>query len=232
MSKQAMNAEYLRRTFDYSEETGVFTWKESRGCVRKGATAGHKDAIGYVQIHIEGTLYRAHRLAWVYVYGEAPKGSIDHMDGNKSNNSITDLRDVTLSKNMLNQHRAHRNNKSGYLGVCKNGTGWRAEIKLLGKKVNLGTYNTPEEASFAYQEQKKRLLSESDQTTPPDTEGVRRDAERLQHLCNSVRCASANIDGKHGWNFLHGKGWTVGATFREAIDASMDAAIAAQGGVS
>lgn len=63
-------------------------------------------------------------------------------------------------------------------------------------------------------------------TTPPDTEAMRRDAERLQHLCNSVRCASANIDGKHGWNFLHGHGWTTGATFREAIDA----AIAAQGG--
>ena len=62
-------------------------------------------------------------------------------------------------------------------------------------------------------------------TTPPDTEALRRDAERLQHLCNSVRCASANIDGKHGWNFLHGHGWTTGATFREAIDA----AIAAQG---
>jgi hypothetical protein len=60
-----------------------------------------------------------------------------------------------------------------------------------------------------------------------DKSYLQADVARLEHLCKSVRCASANIDGKHSWNFLYGHGWTVGATFREAIDA----AIAAKGNV-
>ena len=50
------------------------------------------------------------------------------------------------------------------------------------------------------------------------------DAARLEHLCESVRCSSANIDGNHGWNFLHGYGWKTGATFREAVDSAMSEA--------
>ena len=52
-------------------------------------------------------------------------------------------------------------------------------------------------------------------------EAVVRDAERMEHLCKSVRCSSANIDGNHSWNFNYGHGWKMGANFREAVDRSM-----------
>lgn len=152
--------DYLKEVLDYSETTGVFTWKKSVGKCRPGDKAGYADALGYVQIGLADKLHRAHRLAWMYVYGAFPDDFIDHIDGCKGNNAILNLRSVTHAENLLNQVRPRRDNTSGYMGVGKNGSGWRAVITVSGRRISLGTYATPEEASIAYEAQKKILLKD------------------------------------------------------------------------
>jgi len=77
-------------------------------------------------------------------------GVIDHINGNRSDNRITNLRDVTNTRNLLSFRKTNHNNSSGFIGVNKNHNGWRAEIKVNYQNINLGTYPTKEEASIAY----------------------------------------------------------------------------------
>ena len=103
---------------DYNSETGVFTWKKSgRGRFKRaGATAGGDRGDGYFVLCVNRKQWLAHRLAWVVHYGEEPPEIIDHIDRNKSNNAISNLRDGTGGKNELNMN-AHRDGKLGIFGV-------------------------------------------------------------------------------------------------------------------
>jgi hypothetical protein len=101
----------LHSILDYNEITGIFTWKmQVSNKIKVGNTAGILDR-GYIRIGIGGKIYYAHRLAWLYVYGEWPELLIDHIDGNKSNNAIDNLREATKSQNMQNRG-VQKNNKS------------------------------------------------------------------------------------------------------------------------
>lgn len=111
---------------------------------------------GYIQIHVCGRLYYAHRLAWLNVHGAWPENMIDHIDGVKSNNRIANLRDVTSQTNCQNQHRAHSRNKTGLLGVQARGERFFARILVDGHHTHLGTYDTPEEAHKAYVAEKRK----------------------------------------------------------------------------
>jgi hypothetical protein len=104
----------------------------------------------YWQICIDGQIYRAHRLAWFYVYGEWPKEHIDHIDGCGTNNRIDNLRDVTNQKNHTNTKVA-KNNTSGVKGVCwyKPYSKWRARINVYGNEISLGYHETLEAAAAA-----------------------------------------------------------------------------------
>jgi len=143
---------------DYNLETGVFTWRNDAGHRKAGKMAGAKDVHGYTIITINEKAYKAHRLAWLYCHGGWPEHSIDHINGVKDDNRIANLRDVEHPLNLLNVRRPYRTNSSGFLGVSRNGSGWRAEIRIAKKKRNLGTYDTPEQAHAAYLAAKNEIL--------------------------------------------------------------------------
>jgi hypothetical protein len=146
----------MKRVLRYDLETGEFWWTDDAPTKVAGKTANAKDRLGYVCIKVSGKMYKAHRLAWAFVHGHFPEEHIDHINGNPSDNRIFNLRLADRRLNMQNQRRARSDSATGLLGVSKNGAGWRAEIRVDGKKVNLGTHQTPELAHLAYVEAKRK----------------------------------------------------------------------------
>lgn len=152
-----LTQERLKELLDYDSLTGIFIWKKARNNNLVGIIAGAKRPDGYLRIRIDYKFYYAHRLAWLYVYGEWPKNCIDHKDMVHDNNRISNLRDVTNSVNMQNQRAARKDNLHGFLGVKRNGNGFAAHIQLNGKQKNLGTRKTPEEAHELYVIEKRKI---------------------------------------------------------------------------
>lgn len=151
-----MDQQRLRELLDYDAETGVFTWRESRGGSQSGGAAGFMNPKGYVRICISGKRYAAHRLAWLYVNGEWPSGEVDHLNGVRNDNRIANLRDATTSINQQNQRQARTNNRSsGLLGVTRKRSKWQAQIETNGRNVFLGCYSTKEDAHLAYLKAKR-----------------------------------------------------------------------------
>ena len=145
--------EIIKEMLDYNLETGVFRWKISTNRrIKIGAIAGTKNWNLYFIIPLNGKRYRAHRLAWMYVYGTWPVYDIDHINGNPSDNRFNNLRDVTTSHNTQNQTKPHKRNKCGLLGVSWHTVGkcWRARICTNGVQMLIGHFKTPEEAHQAY----------------------------------------------------------------------------------
>jgi hypothetical protein len=98
-----LTQERLKELLHYDPETGIFTNLTQRGGhAKKGAVAGTKNSIGYVCIRIDYDQYRAHRLAWLYVYGEFPEKFIDHMNEIRDDNRIINLRLATHQENLHN----------------------------------------------------------------------------------------------------------------------------------
>ncbi|NMD19083.1 MAG: HNH endonuclease [Verrucomicrobia bacterium] len=157
--KEDLTADRLRELLNYDRETGVFSWLVSCRGTRAGDIAGTSSSEGRRHIIIGYARYKAHRLAWLYVYGEFPKKLIDHINGDPTDNRIANLREATMSENLHNQRRAHKNNKTGILGVqwraSKNK--FRARIVTDGKETHLGYFDTSDEAQKAYLEAKSRL---------------------------------------------------------------------------
>lgn len=154
-----ISAERLREVLHYCPDTGVFTRTDSRGGRYAGSIAGNVRADGYIRILIDRRSYLAHRLAWMYVHGGFPSGELDHADGVRSNNAITNLRQATRSENVHNRKGANKNNKSGFFGVSwdKQKGRWVAQIKLGRKSFRLGFFDSPEVAHAAYLSAKSRL---------------------------------------------------------------------------
>lgn len=147
--KLALSAERLRSVLSYDPETGVFTWKP--GAARANEIAGTTHCKGYRQISVDGGIYLAHRLAWLYVHGVFPAGFLDHCDRDRMNNRINNLREVTGSQNQQNR-LAPRNSTSGLKGVCwdKSRQKWSAHIRVNDKQKTIGRFDTREEAYAAY----------------------------------------------------------------------------------
>jgi hypothetical protein len=150
-SMSDLNSTRLRELLDYNQSTGEFTWKVTRGRMAKaGGIAGAKHGENYILIMISGRTHKAHRLAWMYVYGDWPVGFIDHINGVRHDNRISNLRDVTRSENMQNQRKPRR--KNPYIGAswCKRRKLWIAQINVNGGNKFLGYYEKAEEAHAAY----------------------------------------------------------------------------------
>ena len=146
--KKMTHAELLR-ILSYDPITGQFTWLD-RTYVG-GKKAGYLRANGYVAIRIYGVYWYAHRLAWLYVNGRHPSAQIDHINGNRSDNSIANLREATKTQNMRNM-RKKRTNTSGYKGVYwfKQTSKWRACITVDRKSISLGLFHNIADAKKAY----------------------------------------------------------------------------------
>lgn len=155
--EQDISAEMLRALVSYETATGVFCWRSSAGGVMPGSVAGNLNSNGYMVLGLVGTKYRQHRLAWLYVHGVWPNGTIDHIDGNRKNNALSNLRDVPQQLNNQNQVRPGRANTSGYLGVywSERLKGYVGQVRVDGKKKRRGPYKTPERAHQAYIELKR-----------------------------------------------------------------------------
>jgi hypothetical protein len=127
--------------------------------VNVGDVAGYINKIsGYRQIRINGKLYQAHRLVWLYIHGSFPVDMLDHIDGDKLNNQIENLREATCQQNLQNQTKPPRHNKSGFLGVSlyRRDQNFMASIQISGKTKFLGYFETAEEASEVYLEAKRQ----------------------------------------------------------------------------
>ena len=149
----------LRELLSYDAATGEFRWiKSNSNRALAGSVAGRStNCDGYKEIQVDKRLYKAHRLAWLFVYGEWPD-QIDHINGDRCDNRIENLRNVTGALNTHNQTKPHSTNRSGALGVVRKPNGrFQAEIRVLGRKRCLGTYGSVEAASAAYREAKLRL---------------------------------------------------------------------------
>lgn len=147
----------LLSLLDFCPHSGVFSWRvKASSTAMPGYAAGHVNKNSYCRVKVQGKLYLAHRLAWFYAYKVWPVGHIDHIDGDKSNNRLSNLRVVTIRGNQQNQSRAHKRNKSGLLGVATHRSGFTSRISNNGKVVYLGLFKTPEEAHQAYLEAKRK----------------------------------------------------------------------------
>lgn len=139
----------LKELLSYNPDTGVFIRLVATSNVKAGSVAGSTDSYGYRQIRIDGRLTLAHRLAWLYVHDAWPVGEIDHKNGIRDDNRISNLRDVSHVVNMQNSRKPRSNNTSGFPCVTldKRRGRWQSVIRVEGRLHSLGYYETPE---FAY----------------------------------------------------------------------------------
>lgn len=158
---ETLTLERLKALIDYNPETGSMVWKISTSNRNPvGSEAGTIMKHGYRHVSIDGRRYLAHRLAWFYVHGSWPT-EIDHIDRDRSNNKLANLRLSTRSQNNMNTKR-RSDNKSGVTGVTwhKGSQKWRATIHKDGKQVQVGMFATIEEAAKAYQEVANQMHGE------------------------------------------------------------------------
>jgi|SRR5690554_2591833 len=145
---------FLRAKLDYDPETGVLTWKNSK--INRSHVAGK--AAGWVcphklhrRIQIAGVFYGAHRIAWAIYHGSFPKECIDHINGVRDDNRISNLRECTWQENAKNSKRPRRNTsgESGIYWIHKIKK-WCARISIDGKQTHLGVFSEKEDAKAAW----------------------------------------------------------------------------------
>jgi hypothetical protein len=138
----------IKNTFVYNKNTGIIS--------RRGLVAGGKNTHGYWQIGFKNKTYLAHRLAWILHYGDWPSGNIDHINGNKLDNRIVNLRVATQAENLKNRALAKKNT-SGCHGVewHKVAKKWTARITHNGTREYLGIFSKKEFAINARKEAEK-----------------------------------------------------------------------------
>lgn len=162
-STQILTAGQLRSLLSYDASTGVFTRLTKWGSQNIGDIPGSKSPQGYWQIGINSKSYPAHRLAWLYVYGEWPPGDVDHVNRDRSDNRLENLRVVTRSVNLHNSIGRKPSNVKGVSCISPTAQKrtkkiWRASIMVNYKRHHLGNYLTFEEAVEARRQAEQKLL--------------------------------------------------------------------------
>jgi hypothetical protein len=138
--------------FEYNKEDGILLRKISQPKTKVGSIAGCVTPKGYRYVQFDGRKYAVHRLIWLLEFGCFPEQTIDHIDGNKLNNKIENLRDVPVKQNCENKG-VQANNKLGVRGVCYKPRikKYVAQIQNNGKNTHLGCFDNIDSASKAYE---------------------------------------------------------------------------------
>lgn len=133
-----MTPDLAKTIWGYDPDSGILTWKG-----RDGAPAGSRNGSGYIVVLHQGRAYRAHRIAWMIGNGVLPVAEIDHINGDRTDNRLVNLRDVSRAENARNA-RMPRTNTSGRVGVYfdKRDKNWLAAIKVSGRIKSLGSFAT------------------------------------------------------------------------------------------
>ena len=151
----------LKQLLIYDPVTGVFTNKTTRNSRSvAGDESGTLLNIGYRQVTLNNKRYFLHRLAWLYVHGQFPDQELDHVNGNRADNRIDNLRLVSKKQNMENQC-LRADNRSGYRGVSwSNGKKkWIAQVCHNNKRQTVGRFDTVEEAALAAKQARDQLFT-------------------------------------------------------------------------
>lgn len=159
MARADITVDRVRELVDYDPKSVIFTWRKTQSNrAVAGSRAGTNRGGGYRRISIDGVLVYEHHLAWILCNGEWPAATVDHRDGNPSNNAIANLRLATHAENCQN-FGLRRSNTSGRTGVSfHRRTGrWCAYIFKDYKKFHLGLFDTVDAAAAAYEQAKAAL---------------------------------------------------------------------------
>jgi hypothetical protein len=147
-SERDVDADMLRESLEYYPDTGKLFWKKrprshfkekksftwfNNYCVGKPAFATMSSS-GYLCGGFSKKMIRAHRVAWLCFYGEWPKGEIDHVNRDRSDNRIVNLRVVTRQQNARNKKRP------GGIQRIKSSGRWRVQISIAGKPKHIGNF--------------------------------------------------------------------------------------------
>ncbi len=155
-----ISLEQINSLLSYDPDTGVFVWKvalSNRGPT--GSIAGFKNVGGYRVIGIYGREYYAHRLAWFMSHGRWPASQIDHINGDRADNRLENLREASNRENGLNRKRLRRDNKTGATGVHfdRSRGQW---LVTVGYKF-IGRYKTLDDAVSARKERAEAVFGNS-----------------------------------------------------------------------
>jgi len=148
----------LKELLAYDPDTGEFMWRQTKGRAKAGQLAGATDAYGYRVVRVDGVLYKAHRLAWLYTHGKWPDGLLDHINRVPDDNRLRNLREATQSENM---HNAARCTKSGVPGVRWRAerSKWVAQIRVGYRQHVIGSFACKDEAIRARRAAEKAMVS-------------------------------------------------------------------------
>lgn len=157
-----MTYEEANELIAYDPNTGALTWKNRMGRwgrIPAGSPATSTDSKGYLYVHIGTKNYRAHRVAWLLHYGHWPDKDIDHVNRNRVDNRIVNLRGATRYEQLQNQKK-RADNTTGFTGVSetRNGT-YAVSVWHRGKKHYVGTFKELDEAREKYMDKKRELHS-------------------------------------------------------------------------
>lgn len=161
LTRQEITPEIVRADLAYDPMTGVFTWTARRVGVSHGAKVGIVNKHGYVVIPLRRVQFHAHRLAWAHYFGAFPTGQIDHINGDKADNRIANLRLASPSQNKANT-KAQKNNGHGSKGVfwSKKDGRWIARIQKSGIRRSLGSFLSYDAAVSAYETAAREMFGE------------------------------------------------------------------------
>lgn len=165
MPKPYPTVDRIRELLAYNPDTGALTWRVKRSTnAPAGALAGTLSNAGkgkYFSLSVDNVRFWAHRIIWLHFYGRLPINTIDHIDGNRLNNKIENLRDIPHAINNQNIRKITSASSTGLLGVTryqhKLSVSYMASININGRKKYLGSYPTPEEAHRVYLDAKRTM---------------------------------------------------------------------------
>ena len=152
----------VKEAFDYDEVTGLLIWRiPTSNRARVGARVGNLHN-GYLATQFDGRRYMVHRLVWIFVYGRAPNGFLDHVNGLRSDNRICNLREASPRQNAWNV-RPHFDNQFGAKGLNFHPgrkKPWQARICKDGRTRSLGYFSEKQDAEAAYGRAAAHLFGE------------------------------------------------------------------------